>query len=215
MASPTPPLPPSRPLWTAAEARAYADLSSSSTSTLHQNRQQNSQPPQLTPADTIADVSPFVPIVLDLSKHNFYHWRHLFHVHLDRCGLRDHIKLASTPRPTDPRWVKEDLTVIQWIYTRISTELFNLVSTYDATAAQLWAALQQPFQDNSNSRVNALHIELRTSTQGDSLVTVFCQRIKAIGDELWELDDPTAPSSTPFSLVSAINLRSKSPSSHC
>jgi hypothetical protein len=128
-------------------------------------------------------------IILDLSKHNFYHWRHLFHVHLGRCGLRDHINLASTPRPADPRWVKDDLTVIQWIYTRISTELFNLVSTDDAMAAQLWAALQQLFQDNSDSRVNALHIELCTSTQGDSPVTVYCQRIKAIRDELRELGD--------------------------
>jgi hypothetical protein len=49
--------------------------------------------------------------------------------------------LASTPRPADPGWVKDDLTVIQWIYTRISIELFNLVSTDDATASQLWAAL--------------------------------------------------------------------------
>ena len=191
MAPPTPPPSPTHPLWTPAEARAAgADLSSSSTSTLHQIPQQNPQPPQLTLADTIADVSPFVPIVLDLSKHNFYHWRHLFHVHLGRYGLHDHINLASTPWPADPRWVKDDLTVIQWIYTRISTELFNLVSIDDATAAQLWAALQQLFQDNSDSRINALHIELRTSTPGDSPVTVFCQSIKAINNELRELGDP-------------------------
>jgi hypothetical protein len=99
------------------------------------------------------------------------------------------VAAASTPRPADPRWVKDDLTVIQCIYTRISTELFNLVSTDDATAAQLWAALQQLFQDNSDSRVNAFHIELCTSTQGDFPITVYCQRIKAIGDELRELGD--------------------------
>jgi succinylglutamate desuccinylase len=67
--------------------------------------------------------------------------------------------------------------VIQWIYTRISTEFFNLVSNDDATATELSAALQQLFQDNSNACVNALHIELHTSTQGDSHVTIFCQRI--------------------------------------
>jgi hypothetical protein len=190
MAPPTPPPPPPRPLWTPAEARAAGTApSSSSTPTLHQIPQQNPQPPQLTLAYTIADVSPFVSIVLDLSKHNFYHWRHLFHVHLGRCGLRDQISLASTPQPPDPRWVKDNLTVIQWIYTRISTELFNLVSTDDATAAQLWAALQQLFQENSDLRVNALHIELCTSTQGNSPITVYCQRIKAIGDELRELGD--------------------------
>jgi hypothetical protein len=77
-------------------------------------------------------------------------------------------------------------------FTRISTELFNLVSNDDATAAELWNSLQQLFQDNSDARINALHIELRTTAQGDSPVTVFCQRIKAIGDELRELGDPVS-----------------------
>ena len=48
--------------------------------------------------DTITDVSPFIPIVLDLAAHNYYHWRHLFLVHLGRCGLRSHID-ATTWRP--------------------------------------------------------------------------------------------------------------------
>ena len=132
-------------------------------------------------ADTIADVSSFVPISLDLGAHNYYHWRHLFAIHLGRCGLRHHIDASYPPQPTDPRWVKDDLAIIQWIYTRISTELFNLVSNDDATAAELWASLQQLFQDNSDTRINALNTELRTITQGDALVTVFCQRIKEIG----------------------------------
>jgi hypothetical protein len=114
---------------------------------------------------------------------------HLFHVHLGRCGLRHHIHPSSIPQLSDPHWVKDDLTIIQWIYTQISTELFNLVSNDDATAAELWNSLQQLFQDNSDARINALHIELRTTAQGDSPVTVFCQCIKAIGDELRELGD--------------------------
>ncbi|XP_020193439.1 uncharacterized protein [Aegilops tauschii subsp. strangulata] len=96
---------------------------------------------------------------------------------------------SPPPQLIDPRGIKDDLSVIQWIYTRISTELFNLVSNNDATVAELWASLQQLFQDNSDACVNALHIELRTSIQGDSPVTVYCQRIKAIGDELRELGD--------------------------
>jgi hypothetical protein len=36
---------------------------------------------------------------------------------------------------------------------------------------------------------NALLIELRNMAQGDTPVNIFCQRIKAIGDELHELGD--------------------------
>ena len=103
------------------------------------------QPAAISLADSIADVSPFIPVVLDLTLHTYYHWRHLFHIHPGRCGLRHHIESTSVPQHHDPRWVKDDLAIIQWIYTRISTELFNLVSTDDATASDLWASLRQLF----------------------------------------------------------------------
>lgn len=185
---PAPPPLPTRSPFSLAEFRAAGTSppsTTSSTTTL-------AIPPQISTislADTIADVSSFIPISLDLGAHNYYHWRHLFSIHLGRCGLRHHIDGSYPPQPTDPRWVKDDLAIIQWIYTRISTELFNLVSNDDATAADLWASLQQLFQDNSDARINALNTELRTITQGDAPVTVFCQRIKAIGDELRELGD--------------------------
>ena len=105
------------------------------------------------------------------------------------CGLRDHINAHSTPQPRNPRWVQDDLAIIQWIYTRFSTELFNLVSNDEATTADIWLSLQQLFQDNCDARINALHTELRTITQADTSVTFFCQWIKAIGDELRELGD--------------------------
>jgi hypothetical protein len=70
--------------------------------------------------DTIVDVSPFIPITLDLPIHNYYHWRYLFNVHLSQCNLLHHVAADSVPRPNDPCWVKDDLAIIQWIYTRVS-----------------------------------------------------------------------------------------------
>ena len=92
--------------------------------------------------DTIADVTPFIPITLDLAAHNYYRWRHLFEVHLGRCNLRSHVAENSVPQPDNPQWVKDDLAIIQWIYTRVSTEIFNLIFHDAATAANLWAALR-------------------------------------------------------------------------
>ncbi|KAK1684414.1 hypothetical protein QYE76_045262 [Lolium multiflorum] len=78
-------------------------------------------------SDTITDVSPFIPLVLNLTAHNYYHCRHLFIVHLGRCGLRAHIDFSEPAAAHDPIWVKEDFAILQWIYTRISTELFSLL----------------------------------------------------------------------------------------
>ncbi|XP_020187987.1 uncharacterized protein [Aegilops tauschii subsp. strangulata] len=73
---------------------------------------------------------------------------------------------------------------------RVSTEIFNLVHCDGASTTDLWAALRQLFQDNVDARANNLHTELQNMVQGDSPVGVYCQRLKAIADELRELGDP-------------------------
>ncbi|XP_020152494.1 uncharacterized protein [Aegilops tauschii subsp. strangulata] len=166
---------------------AAATASSASTSTL-------ALPPPIPPSisftDTISDISPYIPITLDLAAHNYYHWRHLFDVHLGRCNLRTHAADESLPQLHDPQWVKDDLNIIQWIYVRVSTEILNLVHCDGASAADLWAALRQLFQDNVDARANNLHTELQNTVQGDSPVGVYYQRLKVIADELRELGDP-------------------------
>ncbi|KAK1629584.1 hypothetical protein QYE76_003899 [Lolium multiflorum] len=174
MAPPPKPPPPPGYFDQPAKAAAAAEASASST------------PPTATPlsyTDTIADVTPFIPITLDLAQHNYYHWRHLFEVHLGRCNLRHHVA-------ADARWITDDLAIIQWIYTRVSTEIFNLVFREAATAAALWASLRQLFQDNADARINNLHSAIRNTLQGDSSLSVYCQRIQTMADELRELGDP-------------------------
>ena len=145
-------------------------------------------------ADTIADVSPFIPIVLDLAAHNYYRWRHLFDLHLGHCNLHTHVAATTAPRSDDPKWVKDDLAIVQWFYTRISTDIFNMLDHDGATAAEIWASLHQLFQSNSDARKNVLHTELRNMSQGGAPVNLFCLRIKAIGDELRELGDTISDS---------------------
>ncbi|XP_020169843.1 uncharacterized protein [Aegilops tauschii subsp. strangulata] len=152
-------------------------------------------------SDTITDITPFIPIVLDLHSHNYYHWCHLFEIHLGRCSLLHHITRDAPPAPHDPRWLKDDLPIIQWLYTRISTELFNLVVTNGASTRDIWIELRRLFQDNRDACVSALNTELRTITQGDRPVGVFCQCIKAIGDELRELGEVVADRSLLHALM--------------
>lgn len=78
------------------------------------------------------------------------------------------------------------------LHARLSTEIFNLVFREATTAVGLWAALRQLFQDSVDARTNLLHTELRNTVQGDSSLSVYCQRLTSIADELHELGDPVA-----------------------
>jgi hypothetical protein len=75
---------------------------------------------------------------------------------------------------------------LQRIYTRISSELFNLLPK-DATAGVVWDELQNLFQKNRNARIQHLETTMRTICQRDEPVGHYCQRLKATTDELREL----------------------------
>ncbi|XP_051190113.1 uncharacterized protein [Lolium perenne] len=111
-------------------------------------------------------------------------------VHLGRCHLRGHVAVDSVPRPNDLQWVKDDLAIIQWIYTHVSTEIFNLVFHNAATASALRSALRLLFQDNVDARVTSPNNELRNTAQGDASISMYCHRLNAIADEFRELGDP-------------------------
>ncbi|XP_010229647.1 uncharacterized protein LOC104582055 [Brachypodium distachyon] len=155
----------------------------------------------------MSDVTPFVPIVLDLPVHNFYHWRHLCLVHLGRCSLRHHVEGDDAPALADFLWVKNDYAILQWIYRGISTELFHLVVRDGVTARDVWTALRDLFQDNRDARISQLHTELRTLAQGDNSASAYCQRVKAIGDELQELDSRVDDRGLVHALLNGLNER--------
>jgi hypothetical protein len=95
-------------------------------------------------------------------------------------------------------------------------EIFNLVHRNGASTAELWIALRQLFQDNIDARANNLHTELRNTVQGDAPVGVYCQRLKAIADELREFGDPISDitsSSMSSSSASVSGSRNMPPSS--
>src|SRR3954470_20046882 len=106
---PTPPPPPPPDYFTKKAAAAAASLGDAGQTSNTSLALPSPTLPTIHYADTISDVSPFIPITLDLPKHNYYHLRHLFEVHLGRCNLIDHVADHVVSRPTDPRWAKDDL----------------------------------------------------------------------------------------------------------
>ncbi|KAK1609605.1 hypothetical protein QYE76_033278 [Lolium multiflorum] len=99
--------------------------------------------------------------------------------HLGRSHLCGHVAADSVPRPNDPQWVKDDLAIIQWIYTRVSTEIFNLVFRNTTTASALC----------------------------DTSMSTYFQRLNTIADELRELGDPVAARQLINILVAGLSER--------
>jgi hypothetical protein len=81
---PIPPPPPPPGYFDAKAARLAAEAAGKSSSSTQLSTYQNPPPPAPTISltYTISDVSHVIPIVLDLAAHNYYHWCHLFDVHL-------------------------------------------------------------------------------------------------------------------------------------
>lgn len=79
--------------------------------------------------------------------------------------------------------------------------------TDGAAARDIWTELRRLFQDNRDARVSSLKTELRTITQGNRLVGVFCQRIKVIGDERRELGEVVVDRSLLHGLMCGLNER--------
>ncbi|KAE8775446.1 hypothetical protein D1007_52003 [Hordeum vulgare] len=125
-------------------------------------------------ADNVTNVSPFIPIGLDIAAHNYHRWRQLFDLHLVRYNLRSHVVANSLPRPDDPQWVKDNLVIVLWFYTRITIEMFNVLDHDGATAANIWSSLCQLFQRNNGARKNALHTDFCASWSRPS-VTSFAK----------------------------------------
>lgn len=92
----------------------------------------------------VGNIKSFIPIVLDLQVPNYSQWCHLFLVHLGRYSLRRHVD-GSEPAHDDPAWVQEDFIVLQWLYTTISAELFQMVMQPNSTAYGTWRSLEGLF----------------------------------------------------------------------
>ena len=105
MAPPTPPPPPppgyfERRAALIAKAANAAAASLSALTIAPQNYPAPILAAPISLADTISDVSPYIPIVLDLAAHNYYHWRHLFDLHLAAATCARMSPPTVFPAPT-------------------------------------------------------------------------------------------------------------------
>lgn len=143
-----------------------------------------------------------LPISTKLTRANFLAWKSQILPALHGHGLYQYL-VDSPPAPNltvdgvqsaNPayfRWYKQDQLLLSWIRSSLSESILNQVVSC-TTSAAIWSQLQHSFSASSRARLTELRRSLQTTTKGGSSCFDYCQRMRAIADELAFIGSPVS-----------------------
>ncbi|XP_022013908.1 uncharacterized protein LOC110913379 [Helianthus annuus] len=172
--------------------------------------------PKLHPPLTVSNTKNLIPITLEAESTQYSTWSELFRIQCRVYQVLDHLSpkpttdsdaakttttkptddsdstpKSTTPPPADASWDRLDAVVLQWICSKVSTDLLNTVITLGMTAYDAWTTLASLFNDNKAAR--ALHLTHKlTTTRPENFpnMSAYYEAVKTIADELSNVDCP-------------------------
>ncbi|XP_062192409.1 uncharacterized protein LOC133895901 [Phragmites australis] len=154
-------------------------------------------------------IKSLIPVVLDISKCNYTHWRTLFEVAVGKFELSCHLTTASSSAPLDADWKRMDYTILSWIYGFISQEILGIVMAPGGTTASMWQSIENLFRDNKTTRAMHLQAEFSNLVQGDLSATEFCHKLKTLSDALRDVDQPVIDQTLVLTMIKGMNPKHK------
>jgi hypothetical protein len=136
----------------------------------------------------VLNVRQLVNIILDFSSTNYASWCDLMEQALQRYALIEHVT-DDTPS-NDPRWIRMDNVVLNWISNSISVDLHQLLWERGCTAHHLWLTIENQFLDNCEQHTLHLDAAFYNFVQGDFSVLEYYRKFKAMADGLADLGSP-------------------------
>lgn len=86
-------------------------------------------------------------------------------------------------------WTILEPTVLQWIYSTISTNMLTTIMELDSNAMEVLHCPYDILQDNQNTRVVTLEQEFsNTRIKNFPKVSTYCQRLKMLSDQSRNID---------------------------
>ncbi|XP_056685506.1 uncharacterized protein [Spinacia oleracea] len=164
------------------------------------------------PALAVSNIKNNIPIVLEMENVQYATWAELFKIHARSNKVLHHIVTpehgtVKTPSTDDEKelWSTLDATVLQWIYSTISTDLLQTIIEPDSTAMEAWGRLRDIFQDNKNSRAVTLEQKFsHTSMEDFPNASAYCQRLKELADQLKNVGAPVSNDRLVLQLVAGL-----------
>jgi hypothetical protein len=124
-------------------------------------------------------------------------WAELFCIHTRSHRALYHIVPSIEKAPPTPtaaeyeQWNTLDGTILQWIYSTISTDLLTIILEPNFTAMEAWNRLADIFQDNQNARAVTLEQEFSNTRMEDfPNVSIYCEHLKMLFDQLMNVGSP-------------------------
>ena len=165
------------------------------------------------PALAVSNIKNHIPITLEMEHAHYSTWVELFKIHARSHRVIHQIIAPATasttttePVATDPElWSTLDATVLQWIYSTISSDLLHTIIEPDAKTMDAWNRLRDIFQDNEHSRAVTLEQEFSHTLLSDfPNISAYCQRLKLLSDQLQNVGAPVTNSRLVLQLVSGL-----------
>jgi hypothetical protein len=153
------------------------------------------------------NIKSLVPYTLDTQIHNYGKWSQLFTIVLGRFDLLHHVT-TSNDLSEDPAWVRENLTVLSWIFATISEDLVDMVIRPPGRQAHaIWRHLENIFSGNKASRAVHLEAVFHSLTQGDLSAHDYCHRLQQLANNLADCDAPVDDRTLVHQLVAGMNTK--------
>jgi hypothetical protein len=138
-------------------------------------------------AAAVLNVRQLVNIVIDPST-NYAYWRDLMEQALQCYALLEHA--TDDTLSTDPRWIRMDNVILNWISNSISVDLHQMVRERGCTMHHLWLTIKNQFLDNCEHRTLHLDAVFHTFDQADLSVNEYYHKFKVMADGLADLGAP-------------------------
>ncbi|XP_021318431.1 uncharacterized protein LOC110436245 [Sorghum bicolor] len=88
-----------------------------------------------------------------------------------------------SPNPAFEEWEVRDQQVLNFLLSSISKDVATQVATRE-TAGDVWAAIEEMFASQTRARTVHLRIALANTKKGNSNITDYFNKMKALGDEM-------------------------------
>ncbi|XP_050897665.1 uncharacterized protein LOC127104524 [Lathyrus oleraceus] len=103
------------------------------------------------------------------------------------------------------QWSILDSTVLQWIYSTISTDLLTTILEPNSTVMEAWNRLEDIFQDNQNARAIRLEQEFSNTRMEDfPNVFAYCQHLNMLSNQLRNVGSPVNNHRLVLQLISGL-----------
>ncbi|XP_050897491.1 uncharacterized protein LOC127104352 [Lathyrus oleraceus] len=159
----------------------------------------------------VSNIMNHIPIILEMEKDQYGTWAELFRIHTHSHRILHHTVPSIGKEPpviTDANHEQGstlDATILQWIYSTISTDLLTSILEPNSTTIEAWNRLEDIFQDNQNTRAITLEQEFsNTHIEDFPNVSTYCQRLKMLSDQLRNVGSPVNNHRLVLQLISGL-----------